>query len=153
MPQIRNEAPPSRANLKDQAAVFIARWSLPAIVTMVVIMVFSAMFIEGDSIGIVSAMITAVVGGLIVVLQQMTGADQEDPMSVIARELIDNLKNVEERNAALSQQLIENLKRSEERNSTVSQELIAHIQAPRSISVDGKGVSLVDGTTETRVGE
>ena len=74
-------------------------------------------------------------------------------MTIIARELIDNLKRVEERNSIVSQQLIENLKRSEERNSTVSQELIAHIQAPRSISVDGKGVSLVDGTTETRVGE
>lgn len=140
-------------NLKDQASVFIAKWSLPAIVTMVVIMVYSAMYIDGDAIGIVSAMITAVVGGLIVVLQSMTGADREDPMTTIARELIENLKKQEERSSLVSQQLIENLKKSEERNSCVSQELITHMQRPRSteLSVDDKSVSIVDGNTKAVV--
>jgi len=140
-------------NLKDQASVFIAKWSLPAIVVMVGIMVYSAMYIDGDAIGIVSAMITAVVGGLIIVLQKMTGADTEDPMSVIARELISNLEHVEERNSLVSQQLIENLKKSEERSSLVSQELITYIQRPKSteLSVDDKSVSVIDGNTKAVV--
>ena len=139
----------SHGALKDQASVFIAKASLPAIVFMVVTMVLSAFFIDGDSIGIISAMITAVVGGLIVVIQKMTGADKEDPMSVIARELIDNLKRVEERNSLVSQKLIDNLKKSEERNSGVAQELISFIQRPRSteLSVDDKQVSVKDGST------
>jgi len=153
MPQLKNEPSQGGSNLKDAAAVWLAKGSLIAIVVLVCIMVFSSLYVDGDSIGILSAMITAVVGALCLCLQSMTGADTEDPMSMVARELIDNLKRVEERQSIVAQQLIENLKKSEERSSTVAQELITHIQAPRSISVDGKGVSLVDGTTETRVGE
>ena len=143
----------SSNNIKDQATVFIAKWSLPAIVVMVCIMVYSALYIDGDAIGIVSAMITAVVGGLIVVLQKMTGADKEDPMAVIAKELIENLKGTEERNSQVAKQLIENMKKSEERNSQVAQELIEYIQRPTSteLNVDDKSVSLVDGNTKAVV--
>ena len=145
--------PETSNNIKDQATVFIAKWSLPAIVTMVCIMVFSALYIDGDSIGIISAMITAVVGGLIVVLQSMTGADKDDPISVIAKELIDNLKNCEERNSLVSQRLIENMKNSEQRNSQVAQELIEYIQRPTSteLNIDDKSVHLVDGNTKATV--
>ena len=140
-------------NIKDQAVVFIARWSLPAIVIMVCIMVYSAMYIDGDAIGIVSAMITAVVGGLIVVLQSMTGADKDDPMTVLSRELVDNLKNSDERNSNISQQLITNLKASEERNSKVSQQLITYLQRPTSteLNMDDKSISVVDGNTKATV--
>ena len=127
--------PETSSNIKDQATVFIAKWSLPAIVTMVCIMVFSALYVDGDSIGIISAMITAVVGGLIVVLQSMTGADKDDPMSVIAKELIENMKN------------------SEQRNSQIAQELIEYIQRPTSteLNIDDKSVHLVDGNTKATV--
>jgi hypothetical protein len=141
------------SHIKDEASVFIARWSLPAIVTMVGIMVYSAMYIDGDAIGIVSAMITAVVGGLIVVLQAMTGADKDDPITVLSRELVDNLKKSEERNAILSQQLLENLKVAEERNSKISYQLITHIQRPTSteLNMDDKSISVVDGKTKAIV--
>ena len=137
-------------SIKDEANVFIARWSLPAIVVMVGIMVYSAMYIDGDAIGIVSAMITAVVGGLIVVLQAMTGADKDDPMTIISRELIENLKKSEERNSDLFQHLIETLRASDERNANVSRELIDHIKrsSTTKLDMDDKSISVIDGNTE-----
>ena len=126
----------NRADLKDQAAVFIARWSLPSLVIMVGAMIYSASgdHISGDAIGIVSALITSVCMGLISVLSNMK-SEKDDPMHDVAKSLIAGLE------------------RSEERSAAISDALIQHIQRSKSteLCIDDKTITIDDGETKASV--
>ena len=125
-----------RGEPRDLAAVFISRWSLPAIVLCVVAMIYSASGdnISGDAIGIVSALITSTVMGLMGVLRDMR-PDKEEPMTLVAQELIAGLQ------------------RSEERSSAISDALIEHIRRPQTtvLAVDDNSISMVDGDSKTTI--
>ena len=77
--------------MKDKTASTIARMSLPAIVLMVGVMIWSSRELPPEAIAVVASLVTAITTALIQVLHKMTGSDREDPMVQIAKELIDHL--------------------------------------------------------------
>ena len=77
--------------LKDKTASAVARMSLPSIVLMVGVMVWSAKELPPEAIAVVASLVTACVTALIQVLHKTTGAEKEDPMLSIAKDLISHL--------------------------------------------------------------
>ena len=77
--------------MKDKTASSVARMSLPSIVLMVGVMVWSAKELAPEAIAVVASLVTACVTALIQVLHKTTGSENEDPMLQIARELISHL--------------------------------------------------------------
>ena len=132
------DRPAPTGDPRDMAAVFISRWSLPAIVLCVGAMIYSASGdnISGDAIGIVSALITSTVMGLMGVLRNMR-PEREEPMTIVAQELITGLQ------------------RSEARTAALTEALIAHIRRPHStlLNLDDNSISMVDGDTRAVVGK
>ena len=77
--------------MKDKTASAVARMSLPSIVLMVGVMVWSAKELPPEAIAVVASLVTACVTALIQVLHKTTGSEKEDPMLQISRELISHL--------------------------------------------------------------
>ena len=77
--------------MKDRTASIVARMSLPSIVLMVGVLVLSAQTIPPESIAVVASLVTACVTALIQVLHKTTGAEKEDPLLAIAKDLISHL--------------------------------------------------------------
>ena len=77
--------------MKDKTASVVARMSLPSIVLMVGVMVWSAKELPPEAIAVVASLVTACVTALIQVLHKTTGAEKEDPMLSIAKDLISHL--------------------------------------------------------------
>ena len=77
--------------MKDKTASAVARMSLPSIVLMVGVMVWSAKELPPEAIAVVASLVTACVTALIQVLHKTTGAEKEDPMLSIAKDLISHL--------------------------------------------------------------
>jgi hypothetical protein len=77
--------------MKDRTASIVARMSLPSIVLMVGVLVFSAQTLPPEAIAVVASLVTACVTALIQVLHKTTGAEKEDPMLAIAKDLISHL--------------------------------------------------------------
>ena len=77
--------------MKDRTASIVARMSLPSIVLMVGVLVFSAQTLPPESIAVVASLVTACVTALIQVLHKTTGAEKEDPLLAIAKDLISHL--------------------------------------------------------------
>ena len=124
--------------MRDKAQVFVVRMALPSMLGLVCLMVYTAIAMKGsESIGIVSALITVVVSGLLAVLRGITGTEKEDPMHNVAKELIDNMKSQERRNSDLCKSLLGMMERRDK-----SQEIV----------VGDKGVKIVEGDTKASVG-
>ena len=77
--------------MKDKTASAVARMSLPSIVLMVGVMVWSAKELPPEAIAVVASLVTACVTALIQVLHKTTGAEKEDPMLSIAKDHISHL--------------------------------------------------------------
>ena len=77
--------------MKAKTASAVARMSLPSIVLMVGVMVWSAKELPPEAIAVVASLVTACVTALIQVLHKTTGAEKEDPMLSIAKDLISHL--------------------------------------------------------------
>ena len=77
--------------MKDKTASAVARMSLPSIVLMVGVMVWSAKELPPEAIAVVASLVTACVTALIQVLHKTTGAEKEDPLLAIAKDLISHL--------------------------------------------------------------
>ena len=89
--QLKKERERDIRIMKDKTASAVARMSLPSIVLMVGVMVWSAKELAPEAIAVVASLVTACVTALIQVLHKTTGAEKEDPMLQIARELISHL--------------------------------------------------------------
>ena len=64
--------------MKDKTASAVARMSLPSIVLMVGVMVWSAKELAPEAIAVVASLVTACVTALIQVLHKTTGSEKED---------------------------------------------------------------------------
>jgi len=78
--------------MKDKAVYVISLLSLPSILLMVASLIFSAKTLEDSQLAVISGLVSSVCVGLITVLQRATGgAEKDDPMVVIAKELVKHL--------------------------------------------------------------
>ena len=126
---------PEPRDLKGEAAVWLAKFSLPSICLMVCIMVYCASgAVSGDALGIISALVSTVCLGLVNVISRM-GSEQEDPMHSVAKSLIDGLERSEARSAAISDALIKHIQRSK----------------TTELCVDDKTITIADGDTKASV--
>ena len=125
--------------MRDKAQVFVVKMALPSMLGLVCLMVFTAIKMKGsESIGIVSALITVVVSGLLAVLRGITGTEKEDPMHDVAKELIDNMKAQERRNSEMCSSLLS---------------LIEKKDKSQEITVGDNGVKIVEGDMKASVGK
>ncbi|QDP64316.1 MAG: hypothetical protein Unbinned4139contig1000_29 [Prokaryotic dsDNA virus sp.] len=87
--------------MRDKAAVRIAGWALPTIILLFGGLVFSIIYIEDAAmIAIIASSTSSISMALIAILNSMTGAQKEDPItslmkeqSQVTKELIEHLKN------------------------------------------------------------
>jgi len=78
--------------MKDKAVYVISLLSLPSILLMVASLIFSAKTLEASQLAVISGLVSSVCVGLITVLQRATGgAEKDDPMVTIAKELVKHL--------------------------------------------------------------
>ena len=125
--------------MRDRAQVFVVRMALPAMLGLVCLMVYTAIKMKGsESIGIVSALITVVVSGLLAVLRGITGTEKEDPMHNVAKELIDNMKAQERRNSEMCKSLLQ---------------LFERIDESQEIRVGDQAVKITRGDMKASVGK
>ena len=125
--------------MRDKAQVFVVKMALPSMLGLVCLMVYTAIAMKGsESIGIVSALITVVVSGLLAVLRGITGTEEEDPMHNVAIELIDNMKSQEKRNSDMCKSLLE---------------LVKKVDKSQEITVGDTGVKIVEGDTKASMGK
>ena len=124
--------------MRDKAQVFVVKLALPAMLGLVCLMVYTAIAMKGsESIGIVSALITVVVSGLLAVLRGITGTEKEDPMHNIAKELVESMKASERRQQEMCKNLLALIDKRDK-----SQEIV----------VGDNSVKIVDGDTKANVG-
>ena len=90
--QKRNERNARQRIMKDRAVYVISLLSLPSILLMVASLIFSAKTLADSQLAVISGLVSSVTIGLITLLQRATGgAEKEDPMVVIAKELVKHL--------------------------------------------------------------
>ena len=77
--------------LRDRAMHVISLLSLPCILIMVGALIFSAQTLPESRLAVVSGLVSSVTIGLISILQRISGAEKEDPMVSIAKDLIAHL--------------------------------------------------------------
>lgn len=79
--------------MKDRAVYVISLLALPSILLMVASLIFSAQTLQDSQLAVISGLVSSVTVGLITLLQRATGTEQEkeDPMVVIAKELVSHL--------------------------------------------------------------
>ena len=129
--------------MTDRAKVFIVRGALPSMLGLVGLMVYSAIKMQGsESIGIISALITVVVSGLLQIMRGITGTEKDDPMHNVTKEIIENQRSMEQRSAE-SQTALLKLLREMMQDKDKSQEIV----------VGDKGVKIVEGDTRASVGK
>ena len=88
----RNERNARQRIMKDRAVYVISLLSLPSILLMVASLIFSAKTLADSQLAVISGLVSSVTIGLITLLQRATGgAEKEDPMVVIAKELVKHL--------------------------------------------------------------
>ena len=88
----RNQRNAKQRIMKDRAVYVISLMSLPSIILMVGALIFSAKTLADSQLAVISGLVSSVTIGLITLLQRATGgADKEDPMVVIAKELVKHL--------------------------------------------------------------
>tara|TARA_R100000278_G_scaffold44073_1_gene38436 strand:+ start:4220 stop:4657 length:438 start_codon:yes stop_codon:yes gene_type:complete len=78
--------------MRDRAVYVISLLALPSILLMVASLIFSAKTLGDSQLAVISGLVSSVTVGLITLLQRATGgAEKEDPMVVIAKELVRHL--------------------------------------------------------------
>ena len=88
----RNERNARQRIMKDRAVYVISLLSLTSILLMVGALIFSAKTLADSQLAVISGLVSSVTFGLITLLQRATGgAEKEDPMVVIAKELVKHL--------------------------------------------------------------
>lgn len=81
--------------MKDRAMVWVSMMALPSICLMVASLIYSAQTLGESQLAVISGLVSSVTIGLITVLQRITGAEKEDPLVSIARELVAHIKDNE----------------------------------------------------------
>lgn len=77
--------------LKDKAMHIVSILSLPAITLMVGALIYSAQTLGESQLAVISGLIGSVTAGMLVILQRISGAEKDDPMVTIAKDLINHL--------------------------------------------------------------
>ena len=77
--------------MKDRAMVWVSMLSVPSICLMVGALIYSAKTLGESQLAVISGLVSSVTIGLITVLQRITGAEKEDPLVSIAKELVQHL--------------------------------------------------------------
>lgn len=75
----------------DRAKMVVSMWALPSICLMVGALIYSAKTLGESQLAVISGLVSSVTIGLITVLQRITGAEKEDPLVSIAKELVRHL--------------------------------------------------------------
>tara|TARA_Y100001938_G_scaffold151183_1_gene247027 strand:+ start:4133 stop:4561 length:429 start_codon:yes stop_codon:yes gene_type:complete len=90
--KLKKERNAKQRIMKDRAVYVISLLSLPSILLMVASLIFSAKTLGDSQLAVISGLVSSVTVGLITLLQRATGgAEKEDPMVVIAKELVKHL--------------------------------------------------------------
>ena len=82
--------------MKDRAMVWVSMLALPSICLMVGALIYSAKTLGESQLAVISGLVSSVTIGLIAVLQRITGAEKEDPLVSIAKELVTHITDANE---------------------------------------------------------
>ena len=77
--------------MKDRAIYIVSILALPSICLMVGALIYSAKTLGESQLAVISGLVSSVTIGLITVLQRITGAEKEDPLVTIAKELVTHI--------------------------------------------------------------
>lgn len=77
--------------MKDRAVYIVSILALPSICLMVGALIYSAQTLGESQLAVISGLVSSVTIGLITVLQRITGAEKEDPLVTIAKELVTHI--------------------------------------------------------------
>ena len=77
--------------MKDRAVYIVSILALPSICLMVGALIYSAKTLGESQLAVISGLVSSVTIGLITVLQRITGAEKEDPLVSIAKELVTHI--------------------------------------------------------------
>ena len=77
--------------MKDRAVYIVSILALPSICLMVGALIYSAQTLGESQLAVISGLVSSVTIGLITVLQRITGAEKEDPLVSIAKELVTHI--------------------------------------------------------------
>ena len=80
----------------DRAKMVVSMWALPSICLMVGALIYSAKTLGESQLAVISGLVSSVTIGLITVLQRITGAEKEDPLVSIAKELVTHITDANE---------------------------------------------------------
>ncbi len=82
--------------MKDRAVYIVSILALPSICLMVGALIYSAQTLGESQLAVISGLVSSVTIGLITVLQRITGAEKEDPLVTIAKELVTHITDANE---------------------------------------------------------
>mgnify|MGYP003133378022 FL=1 len=82
--------------MKDSAIYVVSILALPSICLMVGALIYSAKTLGESQLAVISGLVSSVTIGLITVLQRITGAEKEDPLVSIAKELVTHITDSNE---------------------------------------------------------
>tara|TARA_R100000458_G_C8119440_1_gene138925 strand:+ start:70 stop:480 length:411 start_codon:yes stop_codon:yes gene_type:complete len=82
--------------MKDRAIYVVSILALPSICLMVGALIYSAKTLGESQLAVISGLVSSVTIGLITVLQRITGAEKEDPLVSIAKELVTHITDANE---------------------------------------------------------
>ena len=82
--------------MKDRAIYIVSILALPSICLMVGALIYSAKTLGESQLAVISGLVSSVTIGLITVLQRITGAEKEDPLVSIAKELVAHITDANE---------------------------------------------------------
>ena len=89
--KLKNNRAAKQRLMKDRAMVWVSMLALPSICLMVASLIYSAKTLGESQLAVISGLVSSVTIGLITVLQRITGAEKEDPLVSIAKELVQHL--------------------------------------------------------------
>ena len=89
--KLKKERNAKQRLMKDRAMVWVSMLALPSICLMVASLIYSAKTLGESQLAVISGLVSSVTIGLITVLQRITGAEKEDPLVSIAKELVQHL--------------------------------------------------------------
>ena len=79
--------------MEARAKHWVSVLALPSICLMVASLIYSAQTLGESQLAVISGLVSSVTVGLITVLQGITGAQKEDPVLSIARELVSQVRD------------------------------------------------------------
>ena len=89
--KLKNSRSAKQRLMKDRAIYVVSMLALPSICLMVGALIYSAKTLGESQLAVISGLVSSVTIGLITVLQRITGAEKEDPLVSIAKELIHHI--------------------------------------------------------------